>query len=58
MMASVLGGQDTEEGRAVVIKGIPLGRVAEPRDIGNAAAWLASDEADFITGMSAIMSSA
>ena len=51
MMASVLGGEDTEEGRAVVMKGIPLGRVAEPRDVANAAAWLASDEADFITGI-------
>ncbi len=26
MMASVLGGTDTEEGRAVILKAIPLGR--------------------------------
>ncbi|KAI5364582.1 Putative short-chain dehydrogenase/reductase SDR, NAD(P)-binding domain superfamily [Septoria linicola] len=51
MMASVLGGTDTEEGRAVVMKGIPMGRVATPEDIGNAAAFLASDEASFITGV-------
>ena len=51
MMASVLGGTDTEEGRAVVMKGIPMGRVATPEDVGNAAAFLASDEASFITGI-------
>lgn len=51
MMKSVLGGQDTEDGRAVVIKGIPMGRVATGADIGNAAAFLASDEAGFITGI-------
>ena len=51
MMASVLGGTDTQEGRAVVIKGIPLGRVANAQDIGNAACFLASEEASFITGI-------
>lgn len=51
MMASVLGGTDSEEGRAVVIKAIPLGRVATPEDVGNAACWLASDEAAFLTGV-------
>lgn len=29
---------------------IPLGRVADPADIANAVAWLASDEASYITG--------
>lgn len=29
---------------------IPLGRFALPADIGNAAAFLASDEASMITG--------
>ncbi|KAK5164312.1 uncharacterized protein LTR77_010007 [Saxophila tyrrhenica] len=51
MMASVLGGTDTEEGRAVVMKGIPLGRVANAVDVGNAACFLASEEAGFITGI-------
>lgn len=51
MMASVLGGTDSEEGRAMITKGIPLGRVATPEDVGNAAAFLASDEASFITGI-------
>ncbi|KAK5130354.1 hypothetical protein LTR08_002194 [Meristemomyces frigidus] len=51
MVASVLGGTDTQEGRATVMKGIPLGRFATSEDIGNAACFLASEEASFITGI-------
>jgi 3-oxoacyl-[acyl-carrier protein] reductase len=51
MVTSVLGGTDTAEGRAGLTKGIPLGRFATPWDIGCAAAFLASDEAGFITGV-------
>lgn len=29
---------------------IPYGRIGEPEDIGKAAVWLASDEADYVTG--------
>lgn len=43
-------GQDTPEMRAKFISSIPLGRFSQPRDIANAALYLASDEADFITG--------
>jgi NAD(P)-dependent dehydrogenase (short-subunit alcohol dehydrogenase family) len=31
---------------------IPKGRAGTPRDIGNLAAFLVSDEADYITGQS------
>ena len=51
MVASVLGGTDTQDGRATLIQNIPLGRLATPEDIGNAACFLASDEASFITGI-------
>lgn len=47
----MLGGTDTPAGRDKLLTQIPLGRIATPRDIGNAACWLASDEADFITGI-------
>ncbi|HJS33316.1 MAG TPA: SDR family oxidoreductase, partial [Alphaproteobacteria bacterium] len=30
---------------------IPLGRLSQPEDIANAALYLASDEANFITGV-------
>ena len=29
---------------------IPYGRIGEPEDVGNAAVWLASDAADYVTG--------
>lgn len=43
-------GEDTPEMRAKFLSGIPLGRFSMPRDVANAALYLASDEADFITG--------
>jgi 3-oxoacyl-[acyl-carrier protein] reductase len=43
-------GEDTPEVRARFIGSIPLGRFSQPRDIANAALFLVSDEADFITG--------
>ena len=39
-----------EETREALISKIPLGRLARPEDIANAALFLASDEAQFITG--------
>ncbi|MSP88483.1 MAG: glucose 1-dehydrogenase [Alphaproteobacteria bacterium] len=44
-------GEDTPERRAKFVASIPLGRFSQPRDIANAALYLASDEADFITGV-------
>lgn len=45
------GGVDTPEARAKVISTIPLGRLSLPLDVAKAAAFLASDEAEFITGV-------
>ncbi|MBM3570886.1 MAG: glucose 1-dehydrogenase [Alphaproteobacteria bacterium] len=44
-------GEDTPERRAKFLATVPLGRFSQPRDIANAALYLASDEADFITGV-------
>jgi len=44
-------GDDTPELRAKFIATVPLGRLSKPRDIANAALYLASDEAEFITGV-------
>jgi glucose 1-dehydrogenase len=41
---------NTPEAEAELLKLIPYGRVGEPTDIGRAAVWLASDEADYVTG--------
>ncbi|MGI9161348.1 MAG: SDR family oxidoreductase [Mycobacterium sp.] len=40
------------ESQAAVAATVPLGRLAEPRDIGLAAAFLASDAASYISGAS------
>ena len=40
----------TPDAEAELQRLIPYGRVGEPEDIGNVAAWLASDLADYITG--------
>jgi 3-oxoacyl-[acyl-carrier protein] reductase len=51
MLTLVQGGQDTSEGRAALSAGIPMARFCQPEDIGNAACYLASDEAKFLTGV-------
>ena len=50
LLPAFMGG-DTPEIRARFLSSIPLGRFAQPRDVANAALYLASDEADFITGV-------
>jgi len=44
-------GEDTPEMRAKFRASIPIGRLSTPRDIANAALYLASDDAAFITGV-------
>jgi 3-oxoacyl-[acyl-carrier protein] reductase len=51
MLADFLPGEDTEETRQMVIRTIPLGRLSLPLDIAKACAFLASGEAEFITGI-------
>lgn len=50
LLESFMGVPDTPENRAKFIATIPLGRMSEPQDIANACLYLASDEAEFITG--------
>lgn len=51
MLATFLGPDDPERARAAFIAGIPLGRLAQPQDIAEAAAFLVSDAAAFLTGV-------
>jgi 3-oxoacyl-[acyl-carrier protein] reductase len=44
-------GEDTPQMRAKFLATIPLGRFSTPQDIGNAAAFLCSEEASMITGV-------
>jgi len=41
---------DTPEAEKKLLQLIPYGRVGETGDIGKAAAWLASDESDYVNG--------
>ena len=51
LLDSFMGVPDTPENRARFIATIPLGRLSRAADIANAALFLASDEAEFITGV-------
>jgi NAD(P)-dependent dehydrogenase (short-subunit alcohol dehydrogenase family) len=42
---------DTERARAGLAKSIPMGRLGEADDVAAAVAYLASDDAKFITGV-------
>ncbi len=51
LLKEFMGGQDTPEMRARFIGTVPLGRLSKPLDVANAALYLASDEAEFISGV-------
>ncbi len=46
-----MGVPDTPENRARFEATIPLGRFSTPRDIADTALFLASDESEFMTGV-------
>jgi 3-oxoacyl-[acyl-carrier protein] reductase len=50
LLKEFMGG-DTPELREKFRSSVPLGRLSTPRDIANTAAFLASDEAAFLTGV-------
>jgi 3-oxoacyl-[acyl-carrier protein] reductase len=50
LLSSFLG-EDTPERRAAFRSTVPLGRFSTPQDIANSALFLASDEANFLTGV-------
>ncbi len=41
---------ETKKGRKDMLSLIPYGRIGEPEDVAKVAVWLATDEADYITG--------
>jgi 3-oxoacyl-[acyl-carrier protein] reductase len=51
LLGQFMGVPDTPENRARFVATIPLGRLSTPHDIARAAVYLASDDAEFITGV-------
>ncbi len=51
LLESFMGMPDTPENRKKFIATIPMGRLSTPLDIAKAAVFLASDDAEFITGI-------
>jgi 3-oxoacyl-[acyl-carrier protein] reductase len=51
LLEDFMGMPDTAENRARFLSTIPLGRLCEPRDMAAAAVFLATDEAEFLTGL-------
>lgn len=51
LLETFIGKPDTPENRQQFLNTIPMGRLCAPIDVANAALYLASDEASFITGV-------
>ncbi len=51
LLEAFMGMPDTPDNRAKFLATIPMGRMSRPSDIASAALYLASDEAEFITGV-------
>jgi 3-oxoacyl-[acyl-carrier protein] reductase len=51
LLEKFMGMPDTPQNRARFLSTIPLGRLCRPSDVANAALYLASDAAEFISGV-------
>lgn len=51
LLKDFLPGEDTPEARAGFVATIPLGRMSTPRDVAAACVFLASEDAEFLTGI-------
>jgi 3-oxoacyl-[acyl-carrier protein] reductase len=51
LLETFMGVADTPDARAKFVATIPLGRLSQPRDIAAAAVFLASADAEFLTGV-------
>ncbi|TDK41435.1 SDR family oxidoreductase [Antarcticimicrobium luteum] len=51
LLEEFMGVPDTPENRAKFVATIPMGRMSQPEDIARATLYLASDDAEFITGI-------
>jgi NAD(P)-dependent dehydrogenase (short-subunit alcohol dehydrogenase family) len=48
-------GGNIEESKKRYLAGVPMARVGRPEEMANAALWLASDEASYVTGVAPLI---
>jgi 3-oxoacyl-[acyl-carrier protein] reductase len=51
MFEAMYAGKDADAAHNMLVETMPLGRLSKPSDIASAAVYLASDEAEFLTGV-------
>ena len=51
MLKDFLGDADPDAAYDVFRSTVPLGRLAEPKDVANACLFLSAEESDFLTGV-------
>lgn len=50
LFSAFVGVEDTPDNRKKFVSNVPMGRLADTRDVANAALYFASDESSFVTG--------
>ena len=58
MLAEFLGGEVTPEMHARFLSTVPMGRLSQPEDVANAAVFLCSDDASYITAQNLVVDGA
>jgi len=53
LLRNMFGGE--QEARDTVLPSLPMGRIADPAEIGRLVLFLASDESSFITGQAVVI---
>lgn len=50
MLLEFMGGVNKRESRSAIAEAIPMGRLVQPDEVAAVAAWVASPDANMVTG--------